>query len=221
MNNAILILGESGSGKSTSIRTLAPEETFILNVIGKPLPFRGSGKAYTRLSPDGTTGNYYCTDEYPAIHRTIAHINRFRPDIKNLVIDDFGYLLTNHFMRNAMVKGYDKYSEIGQQTFNTLQLLNSLRDDLFVFVMMHTEFENGKLKPKTVGKMVDQYICIEGKFTHVLHAVVIDNKYQFITQNNGVHMAKSPMGLFDTLTIDNDLKFVTDKIKTYLNEDID
>ena len=106
MSNAILILGQSGAGKSTSIRNLPPEQTLIINVIGKPLPFRGAKSMYTKLSSDGLTGNYYASDDHHAIMRVIKLVHLKRPEIKYLVIDDFGYTLTNSFMRKASEKGF-------------------------------------------------------------------------------------------------------------------
>jgi adenylate kinase family enzyme len=168
MSNAVLILGESGVGKSTSIRTLNPEETFIVNVIGKPLPFRGAKSKYQPLSSDGLTGNYYATDDITTIKRVINLINNKRKDIKTLVIDDFGYTITNSFMRKANQRGYDRFIEIAKDMFDILDIVSNLREDLYCFVMMHTETDSqGRSKPKTVGKMIDQYICIEGKFTNV------------------------------------------------------
>ncbi len=153
MSNNILILGESGSGKSTSVRTLPPESTMIINVIRKPLPFRGFKKKYPILSSDGLTGNYYASDDPKAIIRLINLVNNKRPDITALVIDDFGYMITNSFMRKSTIKGYDKFSDIGKETFEVLDLISNLRDDLFCFVMMHTEIDmNGRYKPKTVGR---------------------------------------------------------------------
>lgn len=221
MNKAVLILGESGSGKSTSIRTLPPEETFIINVIGKTLPFRGSGKSYKKLSPDGKEGNYYCSDDAAAIRRLINLVNMKRPDIKYLVIDDCGYVIMNAFMSKALEKGYEKYNILGKEFSDLISLVNQLRDDLFCFVMMHVESDqNGKTKPKTVGKMLDQYVCIEGKFTYVLHSIMYDSSYKFITNNDGHHMCKTPIGLFDKQLIDNDLLMVAEKINEYINEDI-
>jgi adenylate kinase family enzyme len=219
MSNSVLILGESGCGKSTSIRNLPSEETLIINVISKPLPFRGASKKYTKLSPDGLTGNYYASDDHSAIMRIINLVNTKRTDIKYLVIDDYGYTITNSFMRKATQRGYDKFVEIGLDSFTILDKITSLRDDLFCFVMMHTEIDSqGKYKPKTVGKMIDQYVNIEGKFTYVFHALVTESGYQFITNNDSKHMAKTPMGSFDELYIENDLLIVTEKIKDYLNE---
>lgn len=220
MNNAILILGESGSGKSTSIRTLPSEQTFIINVIGKSLPFRGSNKNYTKLSSDGLTGNYYCSDNTGMICKAIKLVNEKRPDIKYLVLDDFGYTIMNSFMSKALIKGYDKYTELGKQFSDMINLINDLREDLFCFVMMHIETDKqGKTKPKTVGAMIDQYVCIEGKFAFVLHTHVSDNGYKFITNSDGVHMCKTPMDLFEKQYIDNDLLLVANSINDYLNEE--
>ena len=215
MSNAVLILGESGCGKSTSIRTLPPQETMIINVIGKPLPFRGAKINYTKLLPDGT-GNYYSSDNHASIIKLVNGVNEKRLDIKYLVIDDFGYTITNSFMRKSSQRGYDKYNDIGREAFDILEVVSGLRDDLFVFVMMHTEIDNqGRYKPKTVGKMIDQYICVEGKFTYVFHALVSEGKYNFLTNNDGQHMAKTPMGMFDKLFIENDLLYIVNKMKAY------
>jgi hypothetical protein len=214
MSNSILILGESGCGKSTSIRTLPPKETMIINVIGKPLPFRGAKTQYTKITESG--GNYYSSDNPASIIKLINGINEKRLDIKYLVIDDFGYTITNSFMRKASQRGYDKYNDIGREAFDILEVIGTLREDLYIFVMMHTEIDNqGRYKPKTVGKMIDQYICIEGKFTYVFHALVSEGKYEFLTNNDGQHMAKTPMGMFDKLFIENDLLYIVNKMKEY------
>lgn len=220
MSNAILILGHSGSGKSTSIRTLPPNETFIINVIGKNLPFKGSGKLYKPFNRETKEGNVYVSDQANDIVRCIAYINASRKDIKYLVIDDCSYAVMNDFMRKCLVKGYDKFSEIAKSFAEIIDSIKYLREDLFVFVIMHVEEDqNGKTKPKTVGKMIDQYVCVEGNFTTVLHTIVHESSYKFLTNFDGHHMAKSPMGLFDHY-IDNDLLLVSQKLKDYFNEDI-
>lgn len=220
MSNSILLLGESGSGKSSSLRNLNPEETFVINVIGKPLPFRGAKSKYVPLSPDGLTGNYYATDDTTTIKRVINLVNNKRTDIKNLIIDDFGYTVTNSFMRKANQRGYDRFVEIAKDMFDILDIVSNLREDLFCSVMMHTENDSqGRSKPRTVGRMIDQYICIEGKFTTVLHALISDGGYYFLTNNDNQHMAKSPLGLFETQLIDNDLQLVRDKMHEYFNEE--
>lgn len=221
MGSAVLILGESGTGKSTSIRTLPPTETFVINVVGKTLPFKGSQKSYTKISADGLTGNYYCSDNVNNIKRAIQLVNSKRPDIKYLIIDDAGYIIMNAFMSKALLKGYEKYSELGKDFSDLINLVNELREDLFCFVMMHIETDQqGKTKPKTVGKMIDQYVCVEGKFCYVLHTIVSDGNYKFITNNDGLHMCKTPMGLFESQMIDNDLFAIANRINEYNNEDI-
>lgn len=216
MNNSVLILGESGTGKSTSIRNLPPEQTFIINVINKPLPFKGAAKKYKKIGSGAMIGNYYENDDPVHIRKLINHIDSKRPDIKYLIIDDFGYTMSNSFMRKAHQKGYDKFTDIGKDTFEIIEASTRLRHDLFCFVMMHTEIDQqGRYKPKTVGKMVDQYINIEGRFMYVLHALVTDGQYKFLTNNDGQHMAKTPLGLFEHLFIDNDLAIVVNAIDEY------
>ena len=216
MSEAILILGESGSGKSTSFRNLNPEETFIINIEDKPLPFRGYKKLYKPLSSDGMEGNYYSPDNHDVIRRVIRLVNEKRPDIKTLIIDDFGYTIMNNFMRRAREKGYDKFSEIGVNAWEVLESLKGLRDDLFCVVTMHVETsKTGFVVPKTVGTMIDQYSNIEGKFTYVFHALAFEGKYKFMTNTDGNRMAKSSMGLYEDRYIDNDLAKIIEDIKEY------
>lgn len=221
MSNTTLIMGESGSGKSTSLRNLNPNETFILNVLNKPLPFKGFKKNYFALSGTGEIGNYYSSDEYEKIMRIISLVNTKRLDIKNLVIDDFQYLMGNEFMRRVTERGYDKFSEIGQHAWSVINALIKCREDLNCFVLSHTDIgENGKMKCKTIGRMLDDKITIEGMFTCVLHTVVEDGRYKFLTQGDGYRIAKSPMDMFEDKYIDNDLYFVNQKMNQYFGEDI-
>jgi hypothetical protein len=220
MSNAVLIIGNSGTGKSTSIRTLPPEETFIINVLDKPLPFRGANKKYTLQTKD-KQGNYFYADKSAIIMRAIDNIDLHRPEIKYLIIDDFGYTITHDFMSKAMLKGYDKFNEIAVSAYNVLERIKRVRRDLIVFVMMHTDIkEDGIAKPKTIGKMLDDKVVVEGMFTHVLHSIVVDGEYLFITNHDGVHMAKMPMEMFAKLTVPNDLKAIADTMKSYYDEDI-
>lgn len=221
MSNTSIIIGESGTGKSTSIRNLKPEETFIINVLNKPLPFRGYKNMYTRVSSDGVTGNYYASDVYENIDLVVKKINAKRPEIKTLIIDDFQYLMAGEFMARALERGYDKFSEIGKHAYDLLKLLPTLRDDLDIFVLTHSEAnEHGKMKVKTIGKMLDDKITIEGMYAMVLQTELTDGNYHFITQGDSRHIAKSPMGMFETRNIPNDLDFVKQKMNAYYNEDI-
>lgn len=222
MSINVLLIGESGSGKSTSIRTLPPEQTFLINVINKPLPFKGSNKLYSKLSVDGLTGNYYSTDKHETIMRIINLVNDKRPDIKYLVIDDAGYTLTNDFMRGALQKGFEKFSILAKDFWEIIKTMNETRSDLLCFLLMHSDVDSqGKSKPKTIGKLLDEKVCIEGMYSVVLHSVIVDGVYSFVTNNNGALMAKSPIGMFEEQVISNDLFLVANKINEYLNNEIE
>lgn len=221
MSNTSIIMGESGTGKSTSIRNLDPAETFIINVLNKPLPFRGFKQIYTRVSPDGMTGNYYSSTNYDNITLVIKKIETKRPEIKTLIIDDFQYLMADEFMNRALERGYDKFSEIGKHAYELLKMLPTLREDLDIFILTHSEpNELGKMKLKTIGKMLDQNIVIEGMYSTILQTELANNDYHFITQGDARHIAKSPMGMFETRDIPNDLAFVKQKMNAYFNGDI-
>lgn len=221
MSNVSLIIGESGTGKSTSMMNLDPQETFVINILNKPLPFRGYKKNYVRISQDGETGNYYSSTVYAHIEMVIKRVNAKRPEIKTLVVDDFQFLMADEFMSRALERGYDKFSEIAQHAYSLLKLLPTLRDDLDIFVLTHSEpNEIGKMKVKTIGKMIDQNVTIEAMYSTLLQTQLIDGKYSFITQGDARHLAKSPLGMFETREIPNDLLFVKNKMKEYFEEDI-
>ncbi len=222
MSNTSLIIGESGTGKSTSLRNLDSKETFIINVLNKPLPFKGYKKNYVAIeSWDDLTGNYYASDDYSKIIKCVKTINEKRPDIKNLVIDDWQYTMCNEFMRRATETGFTKFTEIGQHAWSIINSLIACRDDLFCFVLSHSDTDmNGKYKCKSIGKMLDEKITIEGMFTMVLHTQIMDGAYRFLTQNDGSHVAKSPMGMFEDKYVANDLVFVKSKMNDYFNGDI-
>lgn len=221
MSNTILIVGESGTGKSSSIRNLNPKETFIINVIDKPLPFKSAKRLYTVCNKENPEGNYFASDNHATIMSLIEAVNSRRPETKNLIVDDYQYSMANAFMRKALEKGYDKFSEIGKHAWEIIRALIGTREDLTCFVLSHSDTDiHGKAKVKTIGKMLEDKICVEGMFSIVLHSLVIDGQYKFLTQNDGQHVAKSPMDMFATKYIDNDLALVKAKIEDYLHEDI-
>lgn len=194
----VLILGESGTGKSASMRNFQPDELAVVNVVGKPLPFRGRFESLNG-------------DSYRQIKKFIRETTR-----KAIVIDDAQYLMANEFMRRATERGYDKFTEIAQNFWDLINTIQSLPDDVVVYVMAHIERDNaGNEKIKTIGKMLDEKITIEGMFTVVLKTVVADGVYNFATQNSGNDTVKSPIGLFTTAMIDNDLKAVDTAIREY------
>lgn len=223
MSRSILVIGDSGQGKSTSITSLNPDTTFIINVIGKDLPFKGWKSKYTMLSKDNPHGHMIVTQNADDIIRGLKAISEKHPEIKTIVIDDFQYIMSFEFMARAKEKGFDKFVEIGQKGFEVLRTTQALRDDLIVVVLAHSEdvTANGytKTKIKTIGRMLDEKITVEGLFTIVLQAVAMkENKkmaYYFVTQSDGTTTAKSPMGMFDDVYIPNNLQLVLDKVKEY------
>jgi adenylate kinase family enzyme len=221
MSNVILVIGASGSGKSTSLETLPPEETFILKVVDKDLPFRGGRKNYTPLSAGkGNTFSTYKSDE---IVQTIKHISDKRPEIKNIIIDDFNYIMQLEYFDRATETGFNKFTEIALHAADVVRTAKKLRSDLNVAILAHSEVEEGtgELKIKTVGKLIDEKLSIEGLCTCVLFTEVErtaeDNKYWFITQSRG-NKGKTPKGMFSELKIPNDLKLVFDTINSYYND---
>jgi len=225
----VCIIGPSGVGKSTSMMNLDPKSTYIINVQGKALPFP-KGRDYKKVakgaSPDG--GNMYSTDDVPTILQVMKFINDKMPHIKTIIVDDWQYCAANEFMRKAEIKGFDKFTQIGKHIWELANAPADLRDDMTVVYLTHDEEvmdSSGvrKRKAKTVGKLVDNVVTLEGMFTIVLYAGV-DTKEEggtkklwnhFVTQNTGDTTAKSPMGMFNELKIDNDLKKVISNIDDY------
>jgi hypothetical protein len=194
----VMVYGQSGTGKSTSLRNFKPEEVAVVNVSGKPLPFRGGIKPYN-------------SDDYGKIMKAISQTDR-----KSIVIDDATYLMVNAFMRSAKVVGYQKYTDMAFDFNSLVELAANLPEDKIVYFIGHSEqMDDGREHFKTIGKMLDNYVTLEGKFTIVLKTVVQDGKYYFSTQNNGQDTVKSPMGMFNQPLVENDLKMVDDTIREY------
>ena len=224
MAHSVLIIAESGTGKSTSIRNLNPKETFIINIANKPLPFKGWKKNYTMISKDNPKGNMTATSTTAGIIKAIQHVNDKMPHITNLVIDDWQYMSSFEYFDRANEKGYDKFTQIAANLAQVAKMPKDLRDDLYIFFMTHSEEAtdiNGhrKVKAKTIGKMIDNTLTLEGLFSIVLFGRVIKEEdklvYGFDTQNNGENTCKSPMEMFEEFFIDNDLQFVKDHIIQY------
>ncbi|MFR7348867.1 AAA family ATPase [Peptoniphilus sp.] len=210
MANLVLILGESGTGKSTSIESLDPKETFILQTIKKPLPFKNSYKLRTAKED----GNRFISSDYQTIISIFNWIETTK--YKTLIIDDFQYILANEFMQRATERGFDKFTEMAQKYYNIIMAASNLRDDLTVIFMSHLERkDDGSEKVKTIGKLLDEKITVEGLFTIVLTTRVEQGEYFFETQNNGRNTTKSPKGMFKENKIPNDLSIVTQAISSY------
>lgn len=217
MSIATLILGKSGTGKSTSMRNLDPANTALIQVIRKPLPFRSANwKRYNKETEP--QGNVFVTENWASIIKIMRGTKR-----KVIVIDDFQYLMANEFMRRSEEKGFDKFSDIAKHAWEVFSVASDLPDDVRVYVLSHID-ENeatGAMKMKTIGKLLDEKINLEGLVTICLRTHVdnsgntAEEKYRFITQNTGLDTSKSPEGMFDSDSIPNDLKAVDSAICDY------
>ena len=196
----VMVYGHSGSGKSASLRNFDPEQVAVINVLGKPLPFRSNMKTYI-------------TNDYGKIDVAIHSTKR-----KSIVIDDATYLMTGEFMRNAKVAGYQKFTDMAAN-FNTLLMrAKEMPDDVVVYFFGHSERDgDGGEKFKTIGKLLDEKVCVEGYFTIVLKTVVQDGRYLFSTRNDGMDTVKTPLGMFSDALIENDLAAVDKTIREYYN----
>jgi hypothetical protein len=203
-----LVLGESGQGKTASLRNFDPAQTLLIQAIAKPLPFRNEG--WKVFDPAAKQGNIFVTDKATDILMLMNNTKR-----KVIVLDDFQYILANELMRRYTERGYDKFSEIGYNGWHIISTAAALASDVRVYVLGHSYMdENGKTKIKTPGKLLDTH-SVEGMFSIVLRAVVRDGEYLFTTRTNGNDTVKTPMNLFENEVIPNDLKLVDDKICKY------
>lgn len=198
MGIPVLVLGESGSGKSTSLRNFDKEEVGIFNVAGKPLPFR------KKLNKKDN-----------ATYANILSVLK-NPGLKKYVIDDSQYLMAFESFDHAKETGYGKFTNMALNFKNLIDfVIKNTPDDVIVYFLHHTEVgENGKLKAKTLGKMLDNQLTVEGLFSIVLLCSVEGSEHFFITNSDGSNPAKSPMEMFE-MKIPNDLKSVDDAIREY------
>lgn len=230
MAELIAIVGESGSGKTTSIRNLNPAETFIISTTGKRPGIKGAKKKYpdVKIAGNEISGNFYTTSNIDNIKKMMTIVDKKLTNVKTLIIDDYQYLQAFEAMARVDEKGYGKFTDIAKHAYEALKSAMGMRDDLFVCVLTHSENTGDNLNPyykiKTQGKMLDNVITLEGLFTYVLFTRVTTNEnneveYKFVTNSDGTCTAKTPMGLFPTLLIDNDLDYVISRIKEYNEED--
>lgn len=216
------IVGATGTGKSTSIKHLNPEETYIINVAKKELPFKGSEKLY-----NAEKRNYKEVDDAAEITRLLRTISEKAPHIKNIVIEDSNYIMGFSLVSKATETGFTKFSVMARDMVELMREARKLRDDIKVFYFSHPEtIEDGGdiigYKIKTAGKMIDNQVLLEGLLTVCLYTLVEENKdgstsYSFITNRYRKMPAKSPDGMFDDLKIPNNLQYVCDKLDEYYN----
>jgi len=200
MGIPVMIFGESGSGKSTSLRNFKAGEVSVINVSKKPMPFKNSGITMVN------------TCDYQQITGLLL-----KSQNKSIVIDDATYLLVGEFMRTAKTAGFQKFTDMALNFYGLVQLvIDKLPPEKIVYFLGHVERDaNGNEKFKTIGKLLDEKVTLEGLFTIVLKTEVSDRQYKFVTQTNGMDTVKSPMGMFEHLQIDNDLQFVDKKIREF------
>ena len=205
----VLIIGKSGGGKSTSLRNCVDSEEWnLINVLGKPLPFKGKIPQVV-------------TDDYEQVKKCCAGSKAH-----SIVVDDAGYLITNYFMRNHSSKGagnaiFSMYNTLADNFWNLVEFIKRLPEDKIVYIIMHEDTDDfGNVKPKTIGKLLDEKICLEGMFTIVLRCIQENGKHLFVTQAEGGAVSKSPMGMFEDLQIDNDLLYVDKAIREYYGLEI-
>jgi len=212
MGIPVLILGDSGSGKSASMMNLNPEEGFLINPENKRLPFKS--KEWQARDFTAKTGNVFHTDLAADIVTIINFARRAKR--KYVVVDDVQYVMGNQFMRRRSEKSFEKFTEIGGGAWDVVKAAQLAEEDLIVYFLSHTEeTQAGRVKMKTIGKMLDEKITVEGMFTIALRTAVTDGRYYFTTQSDGTDPVKSPIGLFDNFQIPNDLNAVDAAIRSY------
>lgn len=212
MGISVFVLGTSGTGKSTSLEKLDVEKTVLIKTINKTLPFKSGN--WKKWDKETKTGSIINTDDCNAICKIIAGAKERGKSV--VVIDDFQYLMANEFMRSSDEKGFDKFTRMGKNIWNIIMEANNAHDDLRVYMLSHTDQdESGNVKAKTIGKLLDDKICLEGMTTVVLRSMRLSEEYVFSTQNNGRDTCKSPKGMFAEEHIPNDLAMVDDAICEY------
>lgn len=226
MGNCTIILGKSGTGKSSSIKTLDPKETMVINVLKKRLPFKGSQSLYNTENK-----NLLSIDEYNQIIDMLKYINEKMPNIKTIILDDVIYVMRKEYFKRAKENGYGKYTELAQHFQQMIQTCENLRDDINVFFILHSEdIQSDKItvgyKVSTIGSLIDnQYNPVEVVPMVLYSAIKYDDKgvasygfYTHRTMEGGVEIpAKSPADMFEEDFIPNDLAYVTKKMNEYYN----
>ena len=215
------IVGQTGTGKSTSIKHLNPEETYIINVAKKELPFKGSEKLY-----NAEKKNYKEVDDANEISRLLKTISEKAPHIKNIIIEDSNYIMGFNIVSKATEVGFTKFSVMARDMVDLFRTARQLRDDIKVFYFTHPETveDGGEIigyKIKTAGKMIDNQVLLEGLLTVCLYTNVEETKdgatYSFITNRYKKMPAKSPDGMFAETKIPNNLQLVVNALNEYYN----
>lgn len=214
MSKSILIMGESGSGKTTSMRNLDPAETFYIDCDKKGLSWKNWKEQYNEKNK-----NYMATSDVQTIMSLLSKISNEQPQIKVVVLDTLNAIMIDDEFSRMKEKGYDKWQELAYSIYGIIQMSNVLRQDLTVILLMHSQTERDEntgekfTRAKTSGRKLDK-IVVESKLTTVLLAKCVDGKYIFETKNNN-STVKAPLGAFNTDRIDNDIVKVLDALKDF------
>lgn len=209
MSVATIIYGESGTGKTASLRNLDPKTTLLFQAVRKPLPFKAAG--WLPYDKATKTGSIVVTDN----SATICTAMRALPH-QVVIIDDWQYILANEFMRRSDERGFEKFTDIGRHAWDTLRTASALADNRRVYILAHSQSnELGQSHVKTIGKLLDEKITVEGMVTLCLRTMNVDGDYRFSTRNSGFDTVKTPMGMFEDPTIENDLNAVDTAICEY------
>jgi len=211
MGIPVMVLGESGTGKSASLRNIQPQEAFLVQAVRKPLPFRNSWSDYDQSTQQG---QIIQSDDCSFISQVVMAADSMGRN--KVIVDDFQYIMANEFMRRSQETGFAKFTEIAKHVWELIMTATNAAPNVCVYFLSHTETnDTGKIKAKTIGKLLDEKITLEGLFTIVLRSLVDDGKYMFATQNSGMDTVKSPMGMFENRFIENDLNTVDQTIREY------
>lgn len=231
MANTICLAGLSNSGKSTSMRYLDPESTFIVSCTNKQLQIPGFRKKYPKVSivDNKLTGNWLVSSSYSQIEKVLAAVSKTRSEIKTIVIDDMNYLLSAETFSNALVKGYEKFAVLAKNYYDLIEHCQGLREDLMVVFISHVENYGTDIDPMyriwTTGKMLTSQINLDGLFSYILYSerVVDDTSgeviYRFKTRTDGNDTCRSVQGCFEEKYIEPNLKYVVDTINKFENGD--
>ena len=227
MSNIIGCAGFSGSGKSTSLKYLTPESTFIISCTNKQLQIPGFRKKYPKaeIKDKKLVGNWLISNNYSNIEKIMKIISNTRPEIKTIVIDDTNYLLSNETFATALDKGYTKFSVMAKNYYELLMMCQSLRDDLTVVFICHIENvgteENPMYKIWTTGKMLSQQVNLDGLFSYLIYSERYKDdesdeiKYRFKTRTDGNDTCRTVAGCFEDKYIEPNMKFVIDTINKF------
>lgn len=231
MSREIMIAGNSGSGKSTSLRNLDPATTFVVNCGKKDLPFPKARVDYRAFDKATGKGNMFNTNVFEHVNSIIPLIGTKLLHVKTLIIDDVQFSMAASVMKNINIKGFDKWNELAHNIWLMSEAAKAQRDDLTVVFNSHLETvydQDGvkNTKAKTVGKLIDNVVNLDGLFTTILYSETLRNEqgkieYVFRTHTNGSDTCKSPMGMFEEDYIPNDLAIVIDRMNEYYGQTVE